>query len=125
MNTTPPDDEFLPPADFTPHVRTPGWVVYAPLSPQAHSAAGYLYGHVNPDDGTFTVIPSHASIAKYLGVKSENSARKYVNELKDAGVLDAVPTFYDRKAKKRTTQRVREDGDNKEELLQTVKGLSS
>lgn len=121
MNTTPPDDEFLPPADFTPHVRTPGWVVYAPLSPQAHSAAGYLYGHVNPDDGTFTVIPSHASIAKYLGVKSENSARKYINELKDAGVLDAVLTFYDRKAKKRTTQRVREDGVKNDQTSNTYR----
>lgn len=121
MSNTPPDVEFLPPEGFTPHVRTPGWVVYAPLSPQAHAAAGYLYGHVNPDDGTFTVIPSHAKIAKYLGVKAANSARKYVNELKDAGVLDSILTFYDRKAGRRTTQRVRDDGVKNDQTSNTYR----
>lgn len=117
----PIDDEFLPPAEFTPHVQTPGWIVYAALSPQAHAVASYLYGHVNPSDGAFTVIPSHASIATYLGAKSDNSARRYIKELKDAGMLDAVPTFWDRKAKQRTTHRVRDDGVKNDQTSNTYR----
>lgn len=103
--------EFAPPPDFIPNTPIPAWVTFHPeLSPQARATCDFLYGHVNLNDGTFLVTPSHASIAKYLGLKKADGARRYVTELKEAGIVSSVVMFWDRKARQRTTQRIRADG---------------
>lgn len=113
------NEMFLPPKDFIPFVQQPGWILFAGLTTQARAVVDFLFGHVNPATGDFLAIPSMPSIAEYLGAKSVNTARTYVNELKRHGMVASVRTYWDQQAKRRTTQPVRDDGVKNEQDTNT------